>query len=46
MPTNKLRANMSYREVIPKNLSPPEWIDVKINTGRSGAGGQVPSSKH
>ncbi|KAH8335889.1 hypothetical protein KR074_001899 [Drosophila pseudoananassae] len=33
MPTNKLRANMSYREVIPKNLSPPEWIDVKINTG-------------
>ncbi|XP_017032815.1 nuclear pore complex protein Nup160 homolog [Drosophila kikkawai] len=26
-------ANMSYREVIPKNLNPAEWIEVKINTG-------------
>ncbi|XP_017110346.1 nuclear pore complex protein Nup160 homolog [Drosophila elegans] len=33
MPTSKLHANMSYREVIPKNLSPAEWIEVKINTG-------------
>jgi len=33
MPTSKLHANMSYREVIPRNLSPPEWIEVKINTG-------------
>ncbi|KAH8276417.1 hypothetical protein KR018_005700 [Drosophila ironensis] len=33
MPTNRLRANMSYREVIPKNLAPPEWLEVKIHTG-------------
>ncbi|KAH8413093.1 hypothetical protein KR009_007873 [Drosophila setifemur] len=33
MPTNKLRANMSYREVNPKNLNPPEWIEIKISTG-------------
>nr|ACM79338.1 nucleoporin 160 kDa [Drosophila melanogaster] len=33
MPTSKLQANMSYREVIPRNLSPAEWIEVKINTG-------------
>ncbi|XP_017059294.1 nuclear pore complex protein Nup160 homolog [Drosophila ficusphila] len=33
MPTSKLHANMSYREVIPKNLSPAEWIEVKIHTG-------------
>ncbi|KAH8376726.1 hypothetical protein KR093_001073, partial [Drosophila rubida] len=26
-------ANMSYREVIPRNLNPEEWIDVEINTG-------------
>ncbi|XP_030561642.1 nuclear pore complex protein Nup160 homolog [Drosophila novamexicana] len=27
------KANMSYREVIPKNISPEEWIEVEINTG-------------
>ncbi|KAH8306666.1 hypothetical protein KR044_006051 [Drosophila immigrans] len=26
-------ANMSYREVIPRNLNPEEWKDVEINTG-------------
>ncbi|KAM8717624.1 hypothetical protein ACLKA7_004338 [Drosophila subpalustris] len=26
-------ANMSYREVIPRNLNPEEWIEVEINTG-------------
>ncbi|EDW02941.1 nuclear pore complex protein Nup160 homolog [Drosophila grimshawi] len=25
--------NMSYREVIPKNMNPEEWIEVEINTG-------------
>ncbi|XP_034098681.1 nuclear pore complex protein Nup160 homolog [Drosophila albomicans] len=29
----KTNANMSYREVIPKNLNPEEWIDLEINTG-------------
>ncbi|KAH8391371.1 hypothetical protein KR200_004591 [Drosophila serrata] len=33
MPNSTLSANMSYREVIPKNLNPAEWIEVKINTG-------------
>ncbi|KAH8279731.1 hypothetical protein KR054_003325 [Drosophila jambulina] len=33
MPDSTLSASMSYREVIPKNLNPAEWIEVKINTG-------------
>lgn len=28
-----INANMSYREVIPRNLNPEEWIEVEINTG-------------
>jgi len=27
-------ANMSYREVIPRNLTPEEWNEVEINTGK------------
>ncbi|KAH8416814.1 hypothetical protein KR222_005997, partial [Zaprionus bogoriensis] len=26
-------ANLSYREVIPRNLNPEEWVEVEINTG-------------
>lgn len=29
-----INANMSYREVIPRNLNPEEWIEVEINTGK------------
>lgn len=28
-----INANMSYREVIPRNLYPDEWVEVEINTG-------------
>ncbi|XP_002003887.4 nuclear pore complex protein Nup160 homolog [Drosophila mojavensis] len=27
------KSNMSYREVIPKNINPEEWVEVEINTG-------------
>lgn len=27
------KSNMSYREVIPRNINPEEWIEVEINTG-------------
>ncbi|KAH8403080.1 hypothetical protein KR222_004297, partial [Zaprionus bogoriensis] len=28
-----INANMSYREVMPRNLNPEEWIEVDISTG-------------
>lgn len=39
-----INANMSYREVIPRNLNPEEWVEVEINTGKLGC--QMRSELH